>query len=95
MSEFKVGDRVSWMGGIDFGRRMVRWTGVIVSVSCGVPVKSKLNERGEIVEDGPRAPAAMVRVDPGQHGIVPDPRFAGVERDPVVKLTDLSFVEAT
>lgn len=88
---FNVGDRVSWMGGIDFGRREVRWFGVITSVSCGVAVKFKLNDRNEHVEDGPRVPAARVKADPGQHGLLEDPRYAGMEESTIVKFSDLTL----
>jgi hypothetical protein len=58
-----VGDPVSWMGGVDFGRREVRWVGRIVGLGYGVPV-------GERRPDGTfdRAPAARVEANLPQHG---------------------------
>lgn len=86
----RVGDRVSWMGSIDFGRREVRWTGTVLSVAVGVPDGYV---RGD---DGQHRPtiwhsAALVLADMPQHGEVD--HFETEPRS-IVQLDRLEIVEA-
>lgn len=56
------------MGGVDFGRRSVRWIGRIVGLGYGVPSGYERGEDGEMREVFPRRPGARVEVDLPQHG---------------------------
>lgn len=71
MSKFKIGDRVSWMGGLDFGRLTVRWHGRVTKVGLGA---SYYHEPPQYTDDGyareaGRRPAVEVEPDYPQHGI--------------------------
>lgn len=75
MSEWKVGDRVSWAAWRNFGTERYIATGTIVSVGCGVPYYKENSDPIDNPEDWVevhghvyqkelgRHPAAMVRVD--------------------------------
>lgn len=61
----RVGDRVSWMGGVDFGTREVQCFGTVVSTGCGVPYywnPPRYTHDGYALEAG-RKPAVAVRPD--------------------------------
>jgi hypothetical protein len=82
MSELKPGDRVSWMGGIDFGSREVRWTGIVVGLGFGIPTWI------DVKTPGPRKPAAWVFPDMPQHG----EREVDADTKPsIVALEDLTY----
>ena len=81
----KVGDRVSWMGGTDFGSRNVRWVGVIVGLGYGVPF-GEVGEDGRWHETG-RHPAARVEADYPQHD---KPEPWPCDAPLIIALTDLS-----
>ena len=71
MASFDVGDRVAWMGGIDFGRREVEWIGRITKVGLGVPYgeyRGTIGVDAEYVELG-RHPAVIVEPDYPQHDV--------------------------
>ena len=62
----KVGDRVAWTGGFNFGRDIRRVTGTVVKLGLGIPSYRQEGEVGtpsyRLVETG-RAPAVEVRAD--------------------------------
>ena len=76
--EFKVGDRVSWTGGLDFGTRSVVWHGRVVRLGFGVPYykESAPGDFSDWVEyngglyprEAGRHPAVEVEPDYPQHG---------------------------
>ena len=70
-SPLRVGERVSWLGGLDFGSRTVRWVGTVVKVGLGVPYyfdPPRYSDDGYSLEAG-RDPAVEVMPDYPQHGV--------------------------
>jgi hypothetical protein len=88
----KIGDRVSWMGCIDFGRREVRWTGTVIAIRCGVPYyfdPPQYTSDGYGREAG-RHPAVKVRIDNPQHGETRPNYFSEV----VIENAKLTLIES-
>lgn len=91
-TSFAVGDRVAWMGGIDFGAREVEWIGHVVKVGLGVPYgeyRGTIGVDAKWVELGRHA-AAIVEADLPQHGKVE--RLVH-ESDCIVEVTKLRRIE--
>ena len=89
-AEPKLGDRVAWMGGKpgSFGREMVRWTGTVTALRCGVPYyfdPPQYTDDGCYHREAGRHLAVKVLIDIPQHGETRLNYFSEV----IVKLTDL------
>jgi hypothetical protein len=85
MTDIHLGDHVSWPGGLDFGSRTATWTGVVLSLNCGIP--SAYDEMGR--EIMPRHPAAMMIADLPQHGLA---EHHPASELPIVRLDALTLI---